>query len=461
MQAQTMSEAKKDMYKTPETADGGLLNDILVKVMITSGKRKRADEKGAAGDGQETEKSGNVRWTQEEREMRGIQQPQSLGQSSFLKLCKELNISPVKTCDGLLPEVDEVLLRIKKDGFSEQYASDAEAKKFLAFLYGREFKRDDPESARIKAINQLITPSSDPNAHGPYERLQRIIQVDSDNDLHDLGGNVESYCREWGNIVRIWGNSAHAITIFNCAKVTIVHRRQLASNCFLQAAAAGHKYLVQKGSGEDKGMLDLAKYVRNKFDSLDLEKYLLTDLGGDTLHFFTLLADLKHSEVIRVLSKNIQADLLVDVTEPSLEKGKVPACWKRLVDFGPAVVTKFFIAEDFRGYKQPSDDNFVLPQFSEPVTPTLDGGRHAMLLVGMRYSSDDMKWHLLLQNWWDHMQFVDVTAEYLHSTGAELIFCKKSLENHPPHTPTLASKYAETSVDGADVFRVGNLDVKN
>jgi hypothetical protein len=54
-----------------------------------------------------------------------------------------------------------------------------------------------------------------------------------------------------------------------------------------------------------------------------------------------------------------------------------------------------------------------------------------------------------------------VTAEYLHSTGAELIFCKKSLENHPPHTPTLASKYAETSVDGADVFRVGNLDVKN
>jgi hypothetical protein len=46
-----MSEAKKDMYKTPETADGGLLSDILVKV----GKRNRADEEGAAGDGQETE----------------------------------------------------------------------------------------------------------------------------------------------------------------------------------------------------------------------------------------------------------------------------------------------------------------------------------------------------------------------------------------------------------------------
>jgi hypothetical protein len=59
------------------------------------------------------------------------------------------------------------------------------------------------------------------------------------------------------------------------------------------------------------------------------------------------------------------------------------------------------------------------------------------------------------------MQFVDVTAEYLHSTGSELIFCRKSLENHLPHTPTLASAYAETSVDGADVTRVGNLDAKN
>jgi hypothetical protein len=81
--------------------------------------------------------------------------------------------------------------------------------------------------------------------------------------------------------------------------------------------AAGHKYLVQMGSGEDKGMLDLAKYVRNRFKSVDLEKYLLTDLGGDTRHFFTLLADLKPSQVTDVESRHIEADLLIDVTEPS------------------------------------------------------------------------------------------------------------------------------------------------
>jgi hypothetical protein len=227
------------MYKTPETADGGLLSDIPLENVIP-GKRKRADEEGAADEKKDEPKeapSGNVvsnlrRYTQAERETRGIQQLQSsTGQLSFLELCKELNISPF-TCDGLLPEEGEVLHCITQDGFSEQYESDAEAKKLLVFLYGHEFKRNGPQSARIEAIAKILTPSSDPNVRGPYERLQRTVQVDSDNDLHDLGGNVKSYCSEWQEMVRIWGSSvwgssAHAMTIFNCAPITIVHRRQL------------------------------------------------------------------------------------------------------------------------------------------------------------------------------------------------------------------------------------------
>lgn len=456
------------MNKTPEAADGGLLSDLLEKV--TAGKRKRSDgdetidESQVAPPGNMQVVSKDRQWTEAERLQRGIQEPllrtHSPGQLSFVQLCNDLNMSPPKTWDGHLLDEPHVLHRIAQDGFGKQYTMDTETKKFLLFLYGSEFKRNDPQSARIEAIAKILTPSNVPNVRGPYERLQRIVHIDSDSDVHHLGGNVKAYCREWQEIVRSWGNLPRALTVFNCAQITIVHRRQLASNCFLQAAAAAHKYLVQMGSGEDKGMLDLAKYVRNQFNSDDLEKYLLTDLGGDTRHFFLLLADLKPSQVIHLKSENIEADLLVDVTEPSPETGNLTACWKRLVEFGPAVVTHFLVAEDFRRFKQRPAGSFVLPRFSEPVTKTMEGDRHAMLLVGMHFCCIDRKWHLLLQNWWDDMQFLDVTAEYFHSTGAQLIFCTKRLTSYLPNIPTLASAYAETSIDGADVPHVGNLDVK-
>lgn len=68
----------------------------------------------------------------------------------------------------------------------------------------------------------------------------------------------------------------------------IVHRRHqlVASNFFLQGAAVGYNYLIQMGSGEDQGTLDLANYVRNKLNSKDLEKYVLAHRFGRELPAF-------------------------------------------------------------------------------------------------------------------------------------------------------------------------------
>jgi hypothetical protein len=59
------------------------------------------------------------------------------------------------------------------------------------------------------------------------------------------------------------------------------------------------------------------------------------------------------------------------------------------------------------------------------------------------------------------VQFLDVTAEYFHSTGAELIFCTKAVNDLPPKMPKMMSSYAETSIDGADVTRIGNFEAKS
>lgn len=85
--------------------------------------------------------------------------------------------------------LDQVLyggIHQKKDGFSERDNSDAEAK--FIILYDRQFKNDDPQSARIAAFAKIMTPSIDSimqriqqygesERQGPHERLLRIVQV--------------------------------------------------------------------------------------------------------------------------------------------------------------------------------------------------------------------------------------------------------------------------------------------
>jgi hypothetical protein len=87
---------------------------------------------------------------------------------------------------------------------------------------------------------------------------------------------------------------------------------------------------------------------------------LVTDLGGDARRFFIQLAD-------------FEADLLVNVSAPLPDMDELPECWKRLLKFGHAIVTKFYLEDAFRGFQQPVNSDFVLPHFCHPVSTPAPG----------------------------------------------------------------------------------------
>jgi hypothetical protein len=130
------------------------------------------------------------------------------------------------------------------------------------------------------------------------------------------------------------------------------------------------------------------------------------------------------------------------------------------VEYGPALVTGFRLEQHFLGFVQADEQNPTLPFFEGEVqdeifledgTMTTDEklGKvkcHSMVLVGMRRF--DNEWRLLLQNWWDYMQFVEVSAEYLISSGADLVWARNKQTNKPDNVPILHYVHAETFVEG-------------
>lgn len=79
-----------------------------------------------------------------------------------------------------------------------------------------------------------------------------------------------------------------------------------------------------------------------------------------------------------------------------------------LQQFGPALVARFKVHEDFLHHK-------VHHHHGQPRGSVK--GLHAMALVGSRIG-DDGKLYLLLQHWWPDKQFVEVDAEYFEACGA-------------------------------------------
>jgi hypothetical protein len=79
-----------------------------------------------------------------------------------------------------------------------------------------------------------------------------------------------------------------------------------------------------------------------------------------------------------------------------------------------------------------------------------------MVLIGMRKAGDE--WRFLLQNWWPHLQLVEVSQEYFISSKAKVEFVL--IEQHiiPRQFERCNSKYAEADVPGHDSFESAFLE---
>jgi hypothetical protein len=363
-----------------------------------------------------------------------------------------------------------ILEKIHADGFETYLNDDDETKAMLYFLYRRKFFEDDNDQRKRKRdididsdndrrkrdITRILSSktnaaASDPAiTRGPYQRLQTIIQKESDNPMP--GEQFIAFCTSMATLVETaYAEDESVITIFKPSQnggiaIQMVHRSQPAINCYLQAPAVMQCYLVQKGTTKWRGVMNLAQFVRRRLSSKHLSQYVIEDSGGDSKC---------------ILSNILQATpVLVAITF------SMPASWKYLVEHGPALVSYFRLEQRFLGFQQADAQNPELPYFQGRVNVEyfLDNGtltedkrfgkvkRHAMVLVGMRHV--DNEWRLLLQNWWENMQFVEVSAEYFISSGARLSWAMEKQTKIPDTVPILRSVYAETFMEG------GGGDVK-
>ncbi|GKZ00818.1 hypothetical protein MPSEU_001033500 [Mayamaea pseudoterrestris] len=351
----------------------------------------------------------------------------------------KLKVAPTSrpTSRRLAPQ--DLVERIFDDGFSDAYLNDGESMRILLFLYAREYFAND-EHRRKRELTIFL----DSRTTG-HQRLMRVIEFKHDTVLSD------GAFQEWMDILTAkgyLGNDLHAGVkmIFELFKLQIVFRRQLSGNCFLQAAAVMHCYLLQMGTKRFDGIMDLTRYVRQEYDDVQLSAYTLDDKGGTSVRNLKELL-LPRSAIIIMDFVDADYDLVKEFVE-------LPATLRHLETYGPALVSNFKCDPDFMEYgNNQRGQELVLPLFDgqQDESKQLKGG-HAMVLVAMKPVGPlgDRHWILLLQNWWERMQFVEITAEYFVSSQASLIWAMILPTEMPSTLPVTKALYAETHVDGCD-----------
>ena len=154
---------------------------------------------------------------------------------------------------------------------------------------------------------------------------------------------------------------------------TCMQRWQQSRLCYMHAPVVLQYYaiwhsLLLKGTRSSKhGVMDVARYIAERFSSRQLEQHVFDDSGGSSKQF------------------------LEAILEPgSILTASVPTLFTKYLSlYGPGLVSNFKVFEDFK-------NETVHKHHGMPVG--LSSGQHAMVLVGARTAVGGGKF-FLLQNW--------------------------------------------------------------
>ena len=90
---------------------------------------------------------------------------------------------------------------------------------------------------------------------------------------------------------------------------------------------------------------------------------------------------------------------------------------QNLVNYGVGFVHRFDVEPAFQALG-------VTSFFSRTANPTDVIELHSMLLVGVRYDAQRGEFVMLLQNWWESKEFVEVGQAYWKACHAQLLFVR-------------------------------------
>ena len=162
-------------------------------------------------------------------------------------------------------------------------------------------------------------------------------------------------------------------------------------------------YVVQMGTSnkpKSVGMLDMNKYIRTMFDADMLEHRVIKNVGGN--------------------SKVLLGSILLPGSATSIFHAKQLAdadFVKVFQQYGPALISTFNVYPSFKTHQGP-----FLGATTASEKPD---GTHAMVIVGHRWESQSNAkgtLRLLVQNWWETKQFVEMDLAYLAACNAFVTF---------------------------------------
>jgi hypothetical protein len=199
----------------------------------------------------------------------------------------------------------------------------------------------------------------------------------------------------------------------------LIQRKQLSGNCFIHAPIVAHYYAMCMRYPEAKPV-DIRAYILRHLDSDHLGKMITRCGGGSSRHIFKNLIGEKATLLITGFNAH-QNDIL-----------------ENLKLYGVGLVTGFQIERKF----QKSESYSHSGRFSTDVI-----GSHAMVLVGFRIDETGKEF-VLLQNWWNNLQFVECDSEYFAASGATIYFCTGDISQHD--FMTTSAVYDEANYDCDD-----------
>ena len=278
----------------------------------------------------------------------------------------------------------------------------------IVFLLAKGVMHDDSAVVRKDRLASLLNPP-DAEWEACRRRLDRLVQLEGDTTF-DTDPEGWQTLEDFRAAVPAWKDS----DIFHFREgVSLPRRHQLSGGlCYIHAPQVLQRYLVSLHQ-PNVGMIDMVKLIRQTYSAKQLERHVFDDGGGDSC---TAL------ETILVPKSVIVA---CGVNEYD----------QHLLKYGPALVARFRIYDDFLNAAAPSSfdgaptGNFV--------------GHHAMVMIGARQDTASGKRWFLLQNWWKHSQFVEVSETYLQACCSVVRFVETPQKRIPEEFPTQPHLIAE------------------
>lgn len=203
-----------------------------------------------------------------------------------------------------------------------------------------------------------------------------------------------------------------------------VLRRQQSGLCYMHAPVVLQHYLVaMQHPTSVTGMIDVANYINQCWTGEQLQNFLLHNSGGDSRQFLREITQQPSLELDMIMLRSIPQD-----------------CWHivQQLNHMPALVSAFVVEERFLKSRE---------VYFEGSLEKTRVGQHAMVLIGWRFDVQLQEHCFVLQNWWDHRYFIEVTASYLKQTGAIVSFVKDPLTSIPDSFPITTQRYVETTMD--------------